>query len=64
MINKILHGFVRSHARLCERSNEKIQSENDNHSLHIDIRLVLPQVIPGRVVITGVAIGHNVPSIY
>jgi hypothetical protein len=63
LINKILHGFVRSRARLRGRSNEKIQSENVNDSLHIDIRLVLPQVIPGRVFITGVDIGH-MPSIY
>jgi hypothetical protein len=60
LISKILHGFVRSRARLCGRSNEKIQSEKGHH---IDIRLVLPQVIPGRVFITGVDIGH-LPSIY
>ncbi len=50
-------------SRLCGGSNEKIQSENDNDSLHIDIRLVLPQVVPGRVFITSVDIGH-MPSIY
>jgi hypothetical protein len=42
---------------------KKYKVKMDNDSLHIDIRLVLPQVIPGRVFITSVDLGH-MRSIY